>query len=161
MNKLGNIVKKLLDYFILIALSVMVILVFINVVLRYALNSGIPEAEELSRFFFMWTVFLGIIVAYKDDEHVSVTLLVDNIKGLLKKIINSLAFIVKLLTIIFILYGGIKYTILASTYKTAATGTNFAVITVAIVVMAISMLILDFKKICDNLKKIKSGGEQE
>lgn len=37
----------------------MVVLVFTNVVLRYALNSGIAVSEELSRWLFVWLTFLG------------------------------------------------------------------------------------------------------
>jgi drug/metabolite transporter (DMT)-like permease len=45
------------------SLAVMVVLVFTNVVLRYALNSGIAVSEELSRWLFVWLTFLGGIVA--------------------------------------------------------------------------------------------------
>ncbi|NDY93911.1 TRAP transporter small permease, partial [Ideonella livida] len=39
-------------------LAVMVVLVFGNVVLRYAFNSGITVSEELSRWAFVWLTFL-------------------------------------------------------------------------------------------------------
>ncbi len=41
----------------------MVVLVFTNVVLRYAFNSGIATSEELSRWLLVWLTFLGAIVA--------------------------------------------------------------------------------------------------
>src|SRR2546423_2066887 len=45
----------------------MMILVFGNVVLRYALNSGITMSEEMSRWLFVWMTFLGAIVALKEQ----------------------------------------------------------------------------------------------
>ena len=47
----------------------MVLMVFGNVVLRYAFNSGISVSEELSRFFFVWLTFVGAIVAMHDGSH--------------------------------------------------------------------------------------------
>lgn len=47
----------------------MVLMVFGNVVLRYAFNSGITVSEELSRFFFVWLTFIGAVVAMHDGAH--------------------------------------------------------------------------------------------
>lgn len=60
---------KLLRFFIVACLAVMVVLVFGNVVLRYAFNSGITVSEELSRWLFVWLTFVGAIVAMKDRAH--------------------------------------------------------------------------------------------
>ncbi len=50
-------------------LAVMVIMVFGNVVLRYGFNSGIAVSEELSRFLFVWLVFMGSVLAARRREH--------------------------------------------------------------------------------------------
>ena len=56
--------------FVLAALLLgMVLMVFGNVVLRYAFNSGIVVSEELSRIFFVWLTFIGAIVAMRDGAH--------------------------------------------------------------------------------------------
>ena len=47
----------------------MVVLVFGNVVLRYGFNSGISVSEELSRWLFVWLVFVGAVVALRDHAH--------------------------------------------------------------------------------------------
>jgi TRAP-type C4-dicarboxylate transport system permease small subunit len=47
----------------------MVLMVFGNVVLRYAFNSGIGVSEEMSRIFFVWLTFVGAIVAMRDGTH--------------------------------------------------------------------------------------------
>ena len=53
-------------------LAGMVVLVFGNVVLRYALNTGITYSEELSRIFFVWLTFLGAVVAMREHAHLGV-----------------------------------------------------------------------------------------
>jgi TRAP-type transport system small permease protein len=72
-------VKKIVDgYFrllkILIALflAIMVVLVFGNVVLRYAFNSGITVSDEISRWLFVWLTFLGALVGMKEHGHLGV-----------------------------------------------------------------------------------------
>ena len=54
---------------IALLLAGMVVLVFGNVVLRYAFNAGITYSEELSRIFFVWLTFLGAVVAMREHAH--------------------------------------------------------------------------------------------
>jgi TRAP-type C4-dicarboxylate transport system permease small subunit len=60
---------KALDAVLAALLLAMVLMVFGNVVLRYAFNSGIVVSEELSRFCFVWLTFIGAIVAMRDNAH--------------------------------------------------------------------------------------------
>jgi TRAP-type C4-dicarboxylate transport system permease small subunit len=60
---------RVLRMFIAACLLVMVVLVFGNVVLRYAFNSGITVSEELSRWAFVWLIFVGAVVALRDHAH--------------------------------------------------------------------------------------------
>ena len=67
---------KLLKILIALFLAIMVVLVFGNVVLRYAFNSGITISEEVSRWLFVWLTFLGAIVALRQHGHLGVDALV-------------------------------------------------------------------------------------
>ncbi|WP_157272002.1 TRAP transporter small permease, partial [Azohydromonas aeria] len=58
MNRFLDGYCRVLDALIALALAVMVVLVFGNVVLRYAFNSGITVSEEVSRWLFVWLTFL-------------------------------------------------------------------------------------------------------
>lgn len=70
---------RLLRAVMFIALLVMVAMVFGNVVLRYAFNSGIAVSEELSRWLFVWLVFLGAAVAVHEHGHMGSEFLVDRL----------------------------------------------------------------------------------
>jgi TRAP-type C4-dicarboxylate transport system permease small subunit len=63
---------RLLRWLVGLLLAAMVVLVFGNVVLRYAFGSGITVSEELARWFFVWLVFLGAIVGLKEHSHLGV-----------------------------------------------------------------------------------------
>lgn len=62
-----------IDVLITIILSVMVVLVFTNVVLRYGFSSGIRSSVELSRLGLVWIVLLGAAVVLRRGEHLVVT----------------------------------------------------------------------------------------
>ena len=62
----------LLKLILVLCLAGMVVLVFGNVVLRYAFNSGITVSEEVARLFFLYTTFLGAIVAMRERLHLGV-----------------------------------------------------------------------------------------
>ena len=68
-----------ISFLIAAALAVMVVLVFGNVVMRYAFNSGLTVSEELSRWLFVWVTFLGAIVAMKDGAHLGTDMLVSRL----------------------------------------------------------------------------------
>jgi TRAP-type transport system small permease protein len=63
---------RLLKALVGLLLAAMVVLVFSNVVLRYAFGSGITVSEELARWFFVWLVFLGAIVGLREHAHLGV-----------------------------------------------------------------------------------------
>ena len=79
MARLIDLYCKALDALIALFLAIMVVLVFGNVVLRYAFNSGISVSEEVSRWLFVWLTFLGAIVALKEHGHLGTDMLVSRL----------------------------------------------------------------------------------
>lgn len=86
-------VQKLIDrycqalsWLMVASLALMVVLVFTNVVLRYAANSGIAVSEELSRWLFVWLTFLGGIVALHEGAHLGTDTLVSRLSVRGKKV---------------------------------------------------------------------------
>ena len=66
----GRACVRVLEILIVACLAVMAVLVFGNVVLRYAFDSGIAVSEELSRLLFVWLIFLGAILASVQHAHI-------------------------------------------------------------------------------------------
>src|SRR5262249_14436629 len=58
-------------------LVVMSLATLANVVARYVFGAPIPWAEELSRYSFVWLVFLGAAVCSKHGRHVAIDALVN------------------------------------------------------------------------------------
>ncbi|RYF15731.1 MAG: TRAP transporter small permease [Comamonadaceae bacterium] len=76
MQKAIDLFFKLLELLVVLALVGMVIMVFGNVVLRYAFNSGILVSEEMSRYFFIWLTYIGAMIAMRERGHLGVDTLV-------------------------------------------------------------------------------------
>ncbi|MGP1628502.1 MAG: TRAP transporter small permease [Giesbergeria sp.] len=78
-NRLGRACVRALEIVIVACLAVMAVLVFGNVVLRYAFDSGIAVSEELSRLLFVWLIFLGAILASVQRAHIGFDSLVERL----------------------------------------------------------------------------------
>ncbi|MES2976973.1 MAG: TRAP transporter small permease [Pseudomonadota bacterium] len=76
MQKLIDLVFKLMELFIVMAMVAMVFMVFGNVVLRYGFNSGIDISDEMARYCFIWLTYIGAMVAMREKGHLGVDTLV-------------------------------------------------------------------------------------
>jgi len=85
-----------INYLIALALAVMVVLVFGNVFMRYAFDSGFVLSEELSRWLFVWLTFLGAVVAVKENGHLGTDMLVGRLGPTGKKICMGLSLVLML-----------------------------------------------------------------
>lgn len=103
-------------------LSLMGLFIFTNVILRYFFNSGITWAEEMSRFLFIWLIFLGGIGALKDNNHLGFTSLVQKLPPLAKKLcfIVSNSLIIVCLAVLF--QGSVEMTTMSAHTLAPATG---------------------------------------
>ncbi len=87
---------KFISFLIAAALALMVVLVFGNVVMRYAFNSGFSVSEELSRWLFVWLTFLGAVVAVRDNGHLGTDILVGKLGPKGKKVCMGLSLLLML-----------------------------------------------------------------
>lgn len=90
--------KKFLDnfeeYFCVWTLAFMTILVFIQVVMRYAFNNSLSWSEELARFTFLWLSWIGASYAVKERSHFRVEMFANLIKGPARKSFEILVLLI-------------------------------------------------------------------
>ena len=77
---------KLLELLVVLCMVAMVVMVFGNVVLRYAFNSGISVSDEMSRYFFIWLTYIGAMVAMREGGHLGVDTLIKHLPVMGKKV---------------------------------------------------------------------------
>jgi TRAP-type transport system small permease protein len=79
MKKASNLFFSALELLVVVCLVAMVIMVFGNVILRYAFNSGITVSEEMSRYCFIWLTYIGAMIAMRERGHLGVDTLVKHL----------------------------------------------------------------------------------
>ncbi|USG67365.1 TRAP transporter small permease [Brevibacillus ruminantium] len=153
MQKASKILKVLLNGTIALSLAFMAILVFGNVVLRYLFNSGITWSEEMSRFLFVWLIFLGAIGALKDNEHLSVDMLVKRLSPRMKKLVFVITNGLLLYVLWLVLDGSWKMTLINLNSSAPATGLPLGYVYGIGIVMSVCMAIV----IISNLYRVLFG----
>ncbi len=74
--KAGSILPRMLEIFMVVILTIMVVLVFGNVVARYVFDAAITWAEEVARFLFVWLTFVGSTFAVYKGLHLGIDMVV-------------------------------------------------------------------------------------
>ena len=129
---------KLLELLLVGLLAVMVVMVFGNVVLRYAFNSGITVSEELSRWAFVWMTFLGAIVALKENGHLGTDLLIGRLGPTGKKVCLAIAETLMLACAWLLFSGSLTQARINADMEAPVSGWSMAWLPVAGVVFAVS-----------------------
>jgi C4-dicarboxylate transporter DctQ subunit len=99
------------DAIIAVGIFMAVMVLFVNVVLRYFFQGGIVWAEEFARYCIIWITFVGGSVAIRHGAHVSINVLLDVLKPSNKKLLMIFSYIVSILFTIFLLIYGTKNTL--------------------------------------------------
>jgi TRAP-type transport system small permease protein len=157
MNRVIDGYCRLLEWTIALLLALMVVLVFGNVVMRYALNSGITVSEELSRWLFVWMTFLGAIVALKEHGHLGSDMLVSRLGPAGKKACLLVGHLLMLYTTWLLFSGSLAQARINLEVQAPVTGASVAIFYGAGVVFAASTAVMLLR----DLWRILSGQLKE
>lgn len=142
MEKALAVLTKVTNVLMAVCLSGMAILVFLNVVLRYAFDSGITWSEEMSRFLFVWLTFLGAIGALKDNSHLGVDMFIKKLPLVGKKVAFVLSNLIVLYVLWLVLDGSWKSTMISTKALSPAVGLPLSYIYGIGIVVSIGMAII-------------------
>ena len=101
-----------MEWTLISILGLMVIRVFGNVVLRYGFNYGIIFSEEVSRFLFVWMVFLGSVLMLRDNGHLGVHTITKMLPLGGKKACKLISDLIVLACCVLLTYGGWQIVVL-------------------------------------------------
>ncbi len=151
--------KKVLDYYCamlkamaVVLLVLMVLLVFGNVVLRYAFNSGITIAEELSRWMFMWLTFLGSVYALREHQHLGTDTLISRLSPRGRQICLLIANVLMLWVCWLIFSGALAQTRLNWNVAAPSSGFSLAWFYSAGIVFSVSAVVILIEQIISLLR---------
>ncbi|MFL0465316.1 TRAP transporter small permease [Virgibacillus pantothenticus] len=103
--------KHIEEYLLVILSATMVLVIFLQVVMRYVLGSSLSWSEELARYCFIWSVYIGISYGVKRKRHISVDVLLVMLKERGRLILTILTNCLFIIFATIIIYYGADITI--------------------------------------------------
>lgn len=102
---------KFEEYFLAFTLSLSVLIIFAQVIMRYVFKSSLSWSEELARYLFLWQIWLGASFAVKHNKHLRADVLQNVLPQKFKYPIEVLYTVIWLAFCVFLAY---KSTLLVS-----------------------------------------------
>ena len=149
--------ESLLNYVTMSAIAAMVLLVFINVLLRYVFKFAITWSEELAVNLFVWVIFMGGILAMLNNMHIAVDVFVKMAPKKAQKILSLIANSFVLFALYILIDGGYKVTMVVHKTISAATGLPFSYITVSMVISGVVMALIVLHQMYLTLRSMVVG----
>ncbi len=105
MDKLDRMIWRLVDGAILLAVLGMVCLIALQVGSRL-IGASVPWTEELSRFLFIWTVWLGLAATFRAGNHPALEILPAMTSGGVRRVLIFVPVIATAILFIAVTYYG-------------------------------------------------------
>lgn len=155
MKRLMELDQYIAGFFLIVT----VIIVILNITMRYFFNSPIRSSEEIATICFIWSTFIGGASCYRQKMHMGIDIITqlfdEKISVFIEILIN---FIVMILNGSFT-YLSIIFSLSAYKKPTAVLGISSIYVNFSLVICFFLIFIYSLINICENLKKIKEGGK--
>ncbi|WP_456459105.1 TRAP transporter small permease [Nitratifractor sp.] len=89
-----------------------VALAFYNVVARYVFGTSLTWAGELTVYLFLWSAFFGAAYCFKQDAHISITILLEKVPPKVAKAMLLLSHLVTFVYLAAVSWYGYEYLLL-------------------------------------------------
>lgn len=160
--------KKFLDKYslleeriLIVSLAFNTLLVFFQIIMRTVFNTSLAWSEELSRYIFIWQIWIGASVAYSHDAHIQVDLIYSIVKGEKgKKIIKIIVDILWLAFNIFLVVSGFELCKSMLGRNVLSSGMRIPLVYIYLV-LPLSSLALSIKIMYSLVLKIKNFSKKE
>ena len=107
-KKIANLYDKFEEYLLITSLVVTVCLIFAQIVMRWVFNSSLTWSEELARYLFIWQIWLGTSIGFKDNKHIQITLIRDKFRNKGRLVFDIIARLILLAFCVFLVVVGLQ-----------------------------------------------------
>jgi TRAP-type transport system small permease protein len=144
---------------ITVVLCALVFTVGANVFGRFVLNYSLPWADELSRYLFIWLIFVGAALAYFRGEHISVEFLVNKLPRRGIHALHLLRDLVVLGLLALLLRGAVPIIQATMGDRSALLGVPLWWVYLSVPVAAVLMVAMCLYSIVQDVRGLARGGE--
>ncbi|MCC8126858.1 MAG: TRAP transporter small permease [Clostridiales bacterium] len=106
-NSLIKHLRMITNVVVVFLFAVVVVVVSAQVFSRFVINLSIRWADELSRFAFVWLVYIGGAVTIRDGRNVCFDLFLDSCKGKTWKLMFTIVTGISMLFLVLMTYFGV------------------------------------------------------
>lgn len=153
---------------ILVALLfVMMMIMGVQVLARYALGNSLSWSEEITRFCFIWTGFLSISFCIRHDKSIKIDQFVDwfsgDVSGLVHNIFNIVAYVIEIALFTYLLpfaYHYVQESFISQSTSPAVGIPMWAVQSITLVAFVLCEIRL-VQKFVLQIMKMRKGNNEE
>lgn len=115
-------VEGFLRYLVITLLSIMVFIVLLQIIYRYLFNNPLGWSEEVTRYLFIYVIFLGAAIGVRKKIHVGVDILTERLQGTPKVILDYFVSTIIILFLMFVAYLGVHLSVSTLNQNSPALG---------------------------------------
>jgi TRAP-type C4-dicarboxylate transport system permease small subunit len=149
-----RLIWKLIDVTALVAFSMMLALVTLQVVFRYIVQISVPWTEEAARWFYAWQIFLGSSLAMRARLHLQITVLLDRFSGRPRALLELLSALTGLGFLAGIIWGSVLMMRAVYPVQAGSFPVSTSYLYLSIPVGLIAMLILTAQAVGESVRQL-------
>ncbi len=161
MKKLTEIMNKILEILLCVAVILMVFGCVWQIITRFLLRDPSDWTEEFVKYVLIWTTMLGVPYAYGKDKHISIGFVTGTFSrwGLAAdKVFNDI--LILLLSVVIMIVGGIMVTGNAAGQVSAALQIPMQVYYAGVPVCGVLMVLYSIPRLGDHLQELKDSKKE-
>jgi TRAP-type C4-dicarboxylate transport system permease small subunit len=141
MKRVSDVLNRLCEFALVVFLSAMTLVVFLEILFRYVFHLPLFWTEEFARYCLVWSSLLGATIAFKRGEHIAVTFFLDRFPPRSRRVLMFAAEMSVAALLAVILWGGIHLIMVTSRQLSPALRISMAVPYSALPIAAAVMLV--------------------
>jgi TRAP-type C4-dicarboxylate transport system permease small subunit len=87
-------IKKAENFVGISIVMMMIVLMLMQVIFRYALGDALAWSEELNRLAMVWLGFIGAAIGVREREHIQIEVLYQNVSERTKKLFRAISYLI-------------------------------------------------------------------
>lgn len=148
-----NTIERLFSFILVMAMAV---IVGLQVLFRYVLNSPLAWSEELAKIILIWMVFWGSAVAVRRNEHLAVTVFIDRLPPTWRLFCEIITKVLVLVFLSVLTVAGSQIMLATRGLATPALGVSRFWVYIIVPLSCIIMFVQISQSISETLKKYRA-----
>jgi TRAP-type C4-dicarboxylate transport system permease small subunit len=155
-KKVNKYISKFIIVLLTVSLTFLVVMLFVQVVLRYAFGSSFAAIDELGRFMFIWITSITLSLAFREGSHLGVTVITSKLNDRNKFYAVKIISFINIVFLLVLTYGGYEMCELTIKQVSPTLDISMAYIYAAIPVGAILCVFNELERLAEKYSPKKS-----